>query len=197
MASLRRPSQLPSRTHGQPTQSNSKPPPLPENAVAKKDARKSRVGDRIKKRLSMRYVGADEFLNTTAAPPVPGTNFLENDPYQGITYDEPGDEAGSSRFNEFVSSDFQQSAFGSHGDEGINRRGAADTSRENEWDLEELVDENFDLQAFLKRTLTGADDEEVRRFKAALERSKQSNAKELQRNVFKQCVLESGPPGQN
>jgi len=119
---------------------------------------------------------------------MPGGDFLENDPYQGVTYDEPGDEVGSSRFNELVSSDFQQSGFGSQGDETINRRGAEDTSREDEWDLEELVKEDFDLQGFLKRTLTGADEQEVRRFKAALQKTKQANAKQLQRNVFKQYV---------
>ena len=59
-------------------------------------------------------------------------------------------------------------------------------THEEEWDMEELGKEGFDLQAFLRRSLTGADEEEKTRFKAALMRIKQANAKELQRNVFKQ-----------
>lgn len=71
-------------------------------------------------------------------------------------------------------------------DERIRRRGAADPTRDEEWDLTELEGETVDVQAFLRRTLTGADEDEVVRFKAALMRQKQANARELQRSVFKQ-----------
>jgi len=71
-------------------------------------------------------------------------------------------------------------------DERIRRRGAADLTKDEEWNFEELEKDGVDLNAFIRRTLTGADDDEVTRFKAALMRQKQSNAKELQRSVFKQ-----------
>jgi hypothetical protein len=131
----------------------------------------------------MRYAGTDNFLSSVP-PPMPGQGMaVDEDPYQGIEDDE-----GASRFGQFASSDFQQSAFSmaGKGEEGIRRRGAADMTHEEEWDMEELGKEGFDLQAFLRRSLTGADEEEKTRFKAALMRIKQANAKELQRNVFKQ-----------
>lgn len=133
--------------------------------------------------MSMRYAGTDDFLSS-APPPMPEQDLTADvDPYQGIE-----DEEGTSRFGQFASSDFQQSGFtmAGKGDEGIRRRGAADMTREEEWDMEELGKEGFDLQAFMRRSLTGADEEEKKRFTAALMRIKQSNAKELQRNVFKQ-----------
>lgn len=147
--------------------------------------------------MSMRYAGTEDFVTSAPPPPLPGQrNFLDNDPYQGIT-DEPYED-GTSRFAEFASSDFASSGFsGKRGDEGIRRRGAADMTKEEEWDFEELDKEGFDVQAFLRRTLTGADGEEVKRFTAALQRSKQANAKELQRNVFKQYVKESRAFGMN
>lgn len=100
------------------------------------------------------------------------------------------DDAGESKFGQFASTEFGQSGFGRSpavaGEESIRRRGAVDLAHEEEWDLEELGSDGFDVQGFLKRTLTGADSEEVKRFKAALQRYKQQNSRELQRNVFKQ-----------
>jgi hypothetical protein len=116
-------------------------------------------------------------------------------------------ETGDSKFGQFSSNDFDRSGFGqpgasaggragvgagvgagraSAGEEGIRRRGAVDTSREDEWGLDELGKDVFDLQGFMKRSLTGADDEEKKRFRAALERMRQQNQRDLQRNVFKQ-----------
>lgn len=74
-------------------------------------------------------------------------------------------------------------------DESIRRRGAADATLEEEWNLEELSNEKIDAQAYAKKVLTGADEEEKRRFVAALMREKQANKKELQRTVFKQQVF--------
>ena len=68
----------------------------------------------------------------------------------------------------------------------IRRRGATDLTRDNEWDFEELSKDGVDVNAFLKKTLTGADEEEVKRFKVALMRYKEKNGKDLQQNVFKQ-----------
>lgn len=45
-------------------------------------------------------------------------------------------------------------------DESIRRRGAADATLEEEWNLEELSNEKIDAQAYAKKVLTGADEEE-------------------------------------
>lgn len=114
----------------------------------------------------------------------------------------PSDASGS-KFGQFASPEFAQGGFASReqasssrsggrlaaaGDEGIRRRGALDAAKEEEWDFEELGKEGADLHGFIKRALTGADEDEKKRFRAALERYKQKNAKELQRTVFKKCV---------
>lgn len=130
------------------------------------------------------------------------SSFLSSDPYQTAIpvdiagsaiaeEDEPIDDViGESRFGMFGSNEFAQTGFGSGQtsvqDERIRRRGAADLTRDEEWDFEELNRDGVDVNAFIKQRLTGADEDEVARFKAALMRQKQSNAKELQRNVFKQ-----------
>jgi hypothetical protein len=131
-----------------------------------------------------------------APPPMPGqpSAFLDSDPYTNsrsrqVDQDDD-DEVGVSRFHQFASPEFAQGGFeGADGqDEQIRRRGAADNSREEEWDLEELGADGFDMSDFVRRTLTGADDSEIKRFKAALMRQKDRNAKDMQRNVFKQYV---------
>jgi hypothetical protein len=112
-----------------------------------------------------------------APPPMPGqpSAFLNSDPYttrsNRISMDED-DQPGASRFHQFSSPEFAQSGL--------------DATREEEWDLEELGKDQFDLNDFMRRTLTGADDQEIKRFKAALMRQKDRNAKDMQRNVFKQ-----------
>lgn len=129
-----------------------------------------------------------------APPPLPGqpSTFLDSDPYTAgrarqISMDDD-DDTGASRFHQFSSPEFAQSGFDNHdgGDEQIRRRGGADDTREEEWDLEELGKDQFDMNDYMRRTLTGADDQEVKRFKAALMRQKERNARDLQRNVFKQ-----------
>lgn len=129
------------------------------------------------------------------------THFLDADPYQGLAAQPqiPDDDdygtTATSRFDQFSSPNFSLGGSAARGgrpqaptagDEAIHRRGAVDTSREEEWDFEEFGKEGFDIPAYIKKVLTGADDEEKKRFRAALERYKQQNAKELQRNVFKQ-----------
>jgi hypothetical protein len=137
-----------------------------------------------------------------APPPMPGqpSAFLNSDPYTSgrsrpISMDDE-DEAGVSRFHQFASPEFAQGAFENNDgqDEQIRRRGGADDTKEEEWDLEELGKDQFDMNDYMRRTLTGADDQEVKRFTAALMRQKERNARDLQRNVFKQCVhmIEAG-----
>lgn len=147
--------------------------------------------------LTIRYIGNDQpFLQ--GAPPLPVQTFLSSDPYQAGPSRTPEpdyeelDGGGETRFHQFASPEFAQTGFeaatslASPQDETIRRRGATDQSREDEWDFDELSKDGVDVNAFLKRTLTGADDEEVKRFKAALMRYKEKNGKDLQQNVFKQ-----------
>nr|XP_018259262.1 exocyst complex component EXO84 [Kwoniella dejecticola CBS 10117]OBR81420.1 exocyst complex component EXO84 [Kwoniella dejecticola CBS 10117] len=199
MASLRRPSAaIPKGQGGHgPIQSGPRPP-MPGDHEKKRDARKSKVGDKIRKRMSMRYMGADQ-LPPSAVPPLPTQgDFLDSDPYGGADFTPLPDDAqtGETYFNQFGSPEFQQSAFGGAGrvsdrdegdaeQEGIRRRGAEDLTREEEFDLAELDKEDFDINDYLRRTLTGADEEEKKRFKAALMREKGNNQKELQKNVFR------------
>jgi hypothetical protein len=116
--------------------------------------------------------------------------FLNTDPYTRSRQEDldDEDESGTSRFHQFASPEFDKGGFeGTDGhDEQIRRRGGADDSRQEEWDLEELGKEQFDLADYMRRTLTGADDQEIKRFKAALMRQKERNARDMQRNVFKQ-----------
>jgi hypothetical protein len=124
----------------------------------------------------------------------PGHHFLDVDPYGGLGGGDDGDgDTGESKFGQFASRDYSGTDLGrgsaasqGAGDEGIRRRGGVDTSREEEWDFEELTKEGADVQSFIRRHLTGADAEEKKRFIAALQRFKQNNQREMQRNVFKQ-----------
>lgn len=50
---------------------------------------------------------------------------------------------------------------------------------EDEWDFSELNKDGVDIQAFIRKNLSGADEEEKARFIAALQKQKQSNAKEV------------------
>lgn len=216
MASLRRPSMA--VRPGQPPPGVR--PPIPETKEKKRDARKSRVGDAIKKRMSMRsvlphccgvatltlcrYAGPEQLFSSPA--PIPGqpSAFLSHDPYAGFSStaqepigeeDEgPDDEVGESQFGQFASPQFHPQALGQRQpavrpgvrrEDTITRRGAADTTVLEEWDMDELSKDGVDIQKWMRKTLKGADEDEIKRFKAALMRSKQQNAKELQRNVFK------------
>lgn len=200
MASLRRPS---AAVRSQPLATG--PRQQPSDTERRRDARKSRVGDAIKKRLSMRYAPGEQLFDQAPPMPMQNADFLSVDPYQrqlqvaapltDAEVEDDIDDVGESKFGQFGSPEFAQSGFGSYGvgfgdrstvqDEQIRRRGAADLTREDEWDLEELEKDGLDVNAFLRRTLAGADEDEKKRFRAALMRKKEANAKELQRNVFK------------
>ncbi|WWC73016.1 uncharacterized protein I206_106981 [Kwoniella pini CBS 10737] len=210
MASLRRPSAAIPKGQGN---DGGPRPPVPSMNEKKKDARKSKVGDKIRKRMSMRYMGNDQLPISTIPPlPITGQNdFLDSDPYGGADFTPLPDDAqtGETYFNQFGSPEFSKLGFSNSDNlkddeelsninklgstsrsllieqEGIKRRGAEDLTREEEFDLNELNKEDFNLNDYLRRTLTGADEEEKKRFKAALMREKGKNKKELQKNVFR------------
>lgn len=45
------------------------------------------------------------------------------------------------------------------------------------------------LTAVIRKALTGADEDEKKRFIAALQKHREANSKDIQTNVFKQCVF--------
>lgn len=57
------------------------------------------------------------------------------------------------------------------------------TTQEDEWDFSELSKDGVDVQAFIRKNLSGADEEEKARFIAALQKHKQTNAKEVRTQV--------------
>jgi hypothetical protein len=168
MASLRRPSAAIPGSKNQP-QSVRVRPPLPENAIKRKDARRSKVGEKIRNRLSTRFVPgvrvvgissslsfryADASPTVSTPPPMPFSisapremrkAYLEHDSYTPVSQpldfedDTIDDGVGESRFG--------QLALGTQEDERIVRRGAADMTLIDEWDLEDLSKEDVDVQS--------------------------------------------------
>ncbi|KIR34166.1 exocyst complex component EXO84 [Cryptococcus deuterogattii MMRL2647] len=158
MASLRRPSTAIPRGPAAVQFDRGTHPPLPSD---NKQNRMSKVGEKIKKRLSMRYGGNESF---SVAPPLPGApDFLMADPYGGLDIATPGEDLAASPFGRYGSSDkesgiqpFQpRDTQEQLADEGIRRRGAADATIGEEWNLEELSNEKMDIQAYAKQVLTG------------------------------------------
>lgn len=147
--------------------------------------------------LTRRY--ADPAQIFEEAPPLPpghlppGHHFLDVDPYGGMAGADDSADRGESKFGQLAGREYNGADLGrgsnasqGAGEETIRRRGGVDTSREEEWDFDELNKEGADAQSFIRRHLTGADAEERKRFVAALQRFKQNNQREMQRNVFKQ-----------
>ncbi|KIR29156.1 exocyst complex component EXO84 [Cryptococcus deuterogattii 99/473] len=158
MASLRRPSTAIPRGPAAVQYDRGTHPPLPSD---NKQNRMSKVGEKIKKRLSMRYGGNESF---SVAPPLPGApDFLMGDPYGGLDIATPGEDLAASPFGRYGSSDkesgiqpFQpRDTQEQLADESIRRRGAADATIGEEWNLEELSNEKMDIQAYAKQVLTG------------------------------------------
>ncbi|KAI5450924.1 exocyst complex component exo84 [Naganishia albida] len=191
--------------------------------------RMSRVGEKIKKRLSLRY---NDPLASADTPPIPsgessalGTpqkssiQFGVGDVIPTTSYSRlapPGADAVDVLNNKFAS--YSLGSDGLKGSKGYARRtshfdsrpslvstrpsaGTAFTGIEEEdeepevavirqageqqqWDLEPLQDSNVDLNAFIKDTLEGAEEDEVESFKQALQKRKAENAEQLKRNVF-------------
>ncbi|KAJ9111220.1 hypothetical protein QFC22_006595 [Naganishia vaughanmartiniae] len=59
-----------------------------------------------------------------------------------------------------------------------------DVGERQRWDLEALKDPHVDLNVYIKETLAGAEEDELREFKQALQKRKAENAEELKRNVL-------------
>ncbi|TFY54472.1 hypothetical protein EVG20_g9690, partial [Dentipellis fragilis] len=133
-----------------------KAPPPPRSAKPSKDARKSRVDDKIKKRMSMRY--ADISAPTGASVPAVPTVPIGLRPGGGVRRE---------------------------ADEGV-RTGQAPSKEEARAAENKLLDsDDFDPDAYLKIKLANSTEAELKTLQSSLETSKDGVAADLQRNVFK------------
>ncbi|TFY73945.1 hypothetical protein EWM64_g10067, partial [Hericium alpestre] len=140
-------------------QQNGSGPPPAKLTRPSKDARKSRVDDKIKKRMSMRY--ADISGPTGVAGAVPAVPSVPI----GLR---PG---GGARLREV--------------DEVLNQ-GPALTKEEQKAAENRLLDaESFDPDAYLKLKLANSTEAELKSLQSSLQASKDEVASDLQRNVFK------------
>ncbi|KAG7452025.1 uncharacterized protein BT62DRAFT_1071208 [Guyanagaster necrorhizus] len=120
-----------------------------------RDSRKSRVDDKIKKRMSMRYadISGPTELNV---PPVPSLPIVEGIT-DGFQNEVVGDKIGS-------------------------QDDAAATAAENDKKL--LDEDDFDPDAYLKLKLANSTEAEVKSLQSSLRGAKDDTATDLQKNVF-------------
>ncbi|KAK7464444.1 exocyst complex component exo84 [Stygiomarasmius scandens] len=156
MQSLRtRRSQAPRKTQRSGTKlskSNAAPPT--------RESRKSRVDDKIKKRMSMRYadISSPTELNVPPMPTLPG-------------------ELGPSR---------RAGQTGRDMDEVVKDSSSARAEAKAKADDKKLLDqESFDPDAYLKTKLANSTEAELKSLQSSLRRSKDDTDSELKKNVFK------------
>ncbi|TFK68248.1 hypothetical protein BDN72DRAFT_769553 [Pluteus cervinus] len=163
MQSLRsRSSQAPSRKNTTGTKlarPDAGPTPRP------RDARKSRVDDKIKKRMSMRYADISGPTDLAVIPPMPSMPGLPSGGKLGgmdgrMLRDQ--DEVVRNRTTE-----------------------AQEAERVASDDKRTLDKEDFDPDAFLKLKLANSTEAEIRSLQSSLRTAKDDTASELQHNVFK------------
>ncbi|KAK1232134.1 exocyst complex component exo84 [Marasmius sp. AFHP31] len=130
----------------------------------KPDSRKSRVDDKIKKRMSMRYadISGPTDLNVPPMPTI-GTGI-------GAIRVAP---RGRERDEELVDRD----------DRGKGQEGRDKVSVED--DRKVLDKSDFDPDAYLKSKLANSTEAEIKSLQSSLRGAKDDTASELQRNVFK------------
>ncbi|KAG7093669.1 hypothetical protein E1B28_007328 [Marasmius oreades] len=127
------------------------------------DLRKSRVDDKIKKRMSMRYadISGPTDLNVPAMPTIgAGIGAIRVSP------------RGKERDEELVDME-----------EGGNEKERGRISTEDDKKL--LDKSDFDPDAYLKSKLANSTEAEIKSLQSSLRESKEDTASELQRNVFK------------
>ncbi|KAG8923451.1 exocyst complex component exo84 [Tulasnella sp. 418] len=136
--------------------------PIPRQKLAKnqnRDARKSRVDDKLKKRMSMRY--ADISAPTFASGSIPAL--------PGISERVP---VGPRRTRE---EELYDEVYGTRQDE----------EDAVELDLEMLAKPDFDPDGYLKLKLANSSEAELKSLRSSLETAKANTATDLQKNVFK------------
>ncbi|CAE6535980.1 unnamed protein product [Rhizoctonia solani] len=135
--------------------------PRPKQKLSKgsKDARKSRVDDKMKRRMSARYADISD-PRDAEVPDMPDLRDLRRIAQGGAPaktfYDEDEDDVG-----------------------------AAEEARVDVLDVRDLEQEEFDPDAYLRSKLASSTEAELRAFQASLQTTKDATALDLQKNVFK------------
>lgn len=155
MESLRsRPSQAPRKAQRTPTKlSKQGPGPAP------RDRNKTRIDDKIKKRMSMRYADISSPTELTGLPAMPSLAGMTSPPVRGMM---------------------------GEGEEDVrDRTGSKDEAKVAVNDKKLLSAEDFDPDAFLKLKLANSTEAELKLLQSSLHKAKDDTASELQRSVFK------------
>ncbi|QRV80374.1 exocyst complex component EXO84 [Ceratobasidium sp. AG-Ba] len=149
---------LRTRRQGPPSAPQSRPQKL---SKGNKDARKSRVDDKMKRRMSARYADISD-PRDAEVPDMPDLRDLRRIAGTGPTfYDDDEDEP-----------------LGGLG-------GAGEEGRVDVLDVRDLEHEDFDPDAYLKAKLGSSTEAELRHFQTSLQTTKDATALDLQKNVFK------------
>ncbi|CAE6507232.1 unnamed protein product [Rhizoctonia solani] len=130
-----------------------------------KDARKSRVDDKMKRRMSARYADISD-PRDAEVPDMPDLRDLRRIAQGGAPantfYDEDEDDVGVG-----------------------GPVGAGEEVRVDVLDVRDLEQEEFDPDAYLRSKLASSTEAELRAFQTSLQTTKDATALDLQKNVFK------------
>ncbi|KIM88914.1 hypothetical protein PILCRDRAFT_3077 [Piloderma croceum F 1598] len=132
------------------------------SSASAKDARKSRVDDRIKKRMSMRYADISGPTNASV-PPMPTMPMSLRPGVIDVVKEEVQSDDGASK-KEKEKEKYEDPRIA---------------------DRKMLDKEDFDPDAYLKLKLANSTESELRSLQSSLRSSKDDVASDLQRNVFK------------
>lgn len=135
--------------------------------AAKRDARKSRVDDKIKKRMSMRYADNVDFSAVGAMGDIPA---MPNMPSSRATKDEVRDDPRAVDV------------------EVMQKEGFDPDACESVHHVSLSSDSDFCVSD-LQRKLTNSTEAELKTLQASLLATQQATSKDMQRNIFKKCVL--------
>ncbi|KAL5519398.1 EXO84 [Sanghuangporus vaninii] len=158
----------------------------PSTAVAAakqrtRSTRKSRVDDKIRKRMSMRYADI-------SAPTLTGAGGIPSVPALPIgAYGGSGAGVGSTGGYGASTSGGYGYGYGGIDEEGVrDERQARQDVRET--DLRALEQEEFDPDTFLKKKMANSTEAELKALQSSLQSYKNDTDADLQRNVFKNYV---------
>ncbi|KAG9081273.1 exocyst complex component exo84 [Ceratobasidium sp. 370] len=127
-----------------------------------KDARKSRVDDKMKRRMSARYADISDPRNAEV-PDMPDLRDLRRIAGTGPTfYDDDEEPLG-----------------------GAGGGATGEEARVDVLDVRDLEQEDFDPDAYLRSKLGSSTEAELRNFQTSLQTTKDATALDLQKNVFK------------
>ncbi|KAH7338844.1 Cullin repeat-like-containing domain protein [Rhizoctonia solani] len=139
-------------------------PPKQKLSKGNKDARKSRVDDKMKRRMSARYADISD-PRDAEVPDMPDLRDLRRIAQGGAPantfYDEDEDDVG------------------------VGVPGVGEEARVDVLDVRDLEQEEFDPDAYLRTKLASSTEAELRAFQSSLQTTKDATALDLQKNVFK------------